>query len=83
MPRNYHLNVMIDKELECALRAHADASGIDLSGATRDLLRYALGVVSSDREAGWHEGYNAGLAAVKKTVGNALTQLAREEVEAA
>ncbi|NIO41525.1 MAG: hypothetical protein GTO41_15930 [Burkholderiales bacterium] len=78
MPGLYHLNVKIDRELERALRAHAEASGLELSAATRDLLRHALGVVSNGRDAGWLEGYNAGLAAVKKTVGEALRDLANK-----
>ena len=78
----YHLNCMVDRELERALRAHAKASGLQISAATRDLLRHALGVVSSEREAGWIEGYNAGLAKVKKTVGTALSKMAREQADA-
>ena len=83
MPRNYHLNVVIDAELERALRAHVKASGLNLSSASRDLLRHALGVVTSERDAGWIEGFNAGIAQVKQTVSSALNELVRSEAEAA
>lgn len=69
---------MIDDELRRALSAHAEAADLSLSATVRDLLRHAVGVVSSEREAGWIEGYNAGLAAVNKTVGQALGKLSRE-----
>lgn len=71
----YHLNVLIDKELERALRLHADQAGLQLSQAVRDLLRHALGVVSSTRDAGWREGYTRGIAEVQRTVNDALKKL--------
>jgi uncharacterized protein (DUF697 family) len=76
--KNYHLNVMIDPELERALRAHAEAAGMELSGAVRDLLRHALGVVSSSRDAGWAEGYNAAYGKVQRAINQALTDVKPE-----
>lgn len=80
MARNYHLNVMIDPELERALRAHAEAAGIELSGAVRDLLRHALGVVSSTREAGWAEGYNAAYSKIARAVNKAINEIKPDAV---
>jgi metal-responsive CopG/Arc/MetJ family transcriptional regulator len=69
----HHLNVILDPELEAALQRHIEASGIDnRSAVVRDLLRHALGVVPSERSAGWREGYNAAVAAVQKSIGTAL-----------
>ena len=71
----YHLNVLIDDELNHALRLHMDQSGLKISQAVRDLLRHALGTVSSSRDAGWHEGYTAAVAEVRKTVNIALREV--------
>ena len=78
MAKGYHLNVFVDREIERALRDHADKTGLPLSAVVRDLLRHALGTVSTQREAGWREGYNAGLRAVQSSVGEALRGLSPE-----
>ena len=76
MAKRYHINLFLDPELGRALENHMAESGIDnRSAVVRDLLRHALGVVGSKREAGWREGYQAGLAEVRKTVGDALRKL--------
>jgi hypothetical protein len=78
MAKGYHLNVFVDREIERALRDHAEKAGQPLSAVVRDLLRHALGTVSSHREAGWQEGYTAGLRAVQTRIGEALKGLAPE-----
>jgi hypothetical protein len=78
MARAYHFNLWLDEELEMALRHHADESGLKLSQAARDLLRYALGLVSSPKDAAWVEAYNESAALVRKRVNQALKQIADE-----
>ena len=73
----YHLNVIVPLELERALRQHARDAGLSVSQATRDLLRHALGVVPTTRDAGWREGYTAASAEVSKAVQTALAEVAR------
>lgn len=79
MANNYHLNVMIDRELELALRAHAESRGVNLSAAARDILRHGLGVVGDGHDAGWIEGFNSGVGEVKKTVSTALSKLIKHD----
>ena len=71
----YHLNVKIDEELERALRMHCEENDLSMSTVVRDLLRSALGLVGSRREAGWREGYTAAIGEVHKTIGEALRGL--------
>jgi len=71
----YHLNVLVDQELERALRAHATAAGLQLSQVVRDLLRHSLGVTKTTRDAGWREGYTRGIAEVQRTVQTALKSI--------
>ena len=71
----YHLNLLVDPELERALKAHAKGRGMHLSAAVRDLLVHALGVVGSESEAGWREGYQRGVAEVMRTVQTALKNM--------
>lgn len=76
MGKTYHLNVWLDPELERALEIHLEQSGLrNRSAVVRDLLRHSLGLVTSTREAGWHEGYNAAVGEVKKTLSTALSKI--------
>jgi len=70
-----HLNVLLDQELFMALQNHAGAAGMTLSQATRDLLRHALAVVTSTRDAGWREGYAGAYAEVQRVVLAAIAQV--------
>ena len=70
-----HLNVLLDQELNMALENHAKAANMSLSQATRDLLRHALAVVTSTRDAGWREGYAAAYAELQKAVLHAISQV--------
>jgi plasmid stability protein len=72
----YHFNLWLDEELETALRLHAAESGLKLSQAARDLLRHALGLVASPRDAAWREAYNETTAEVRKRVNQALRTIA-------
>jgi len=78
MARAYHFNLWLDEELEAALRHHANESGLKLSQAARDLLRHALGLVSSPRDAAWIEAYNECSGLVRKRINQALKQIADE-----
>lgn len=60
------INLLVDRELLAALATHAQQRGINLSAAVRDLLRHALGIVSSPQDAGWREGYVAGFQAMQQ-----------------
>lgn len=70
-----HLNVLLDQELYMALENHAKAAGMNISQATRDLLRHALAVVTSTRDAGWREGYAAAYSELQKAVLHAISQV--------
>ena len=63
------LHVRLDGPTEKALRHHMAAGKLTRSQAVRDLLRHALGTVSGEREAGWHEGLMAGKAEYMKQIG--------------
>lgn len=69
------LQVRLDPELDRALQHHAASAGISVSAAARDLLRRALGVVSSPYEAGWREGYVAAVGQVQETVQRAFASV--------
>jgi hypothetical protein len=74
----FHLNLVIDEELHIALLAFANRAHVNLSQAVRDLLRHALGVVSSPREAGWYEGKNEAAATVLHAVQAAIAKIPAE-----
>jgi hypothetical protein len=76
MGRSYHFNLWLDEELEAALRMHAHQSGLKLSQVARDLLRHALGIVSSPRDAAWREAYSEVSGTVRKRVNQALREIA-------
>jgi hypothetical protein len=75
MPKPYHLNVKLDPELARALAHHAEAGGMNVSEATRDLLRHALGTVTSYEQSVLIEARNRALGAVKKAVLTAINQI--------
>lgn len=70
-----HIHVVLDAELEEALRSRAEANGITVSAEARDLLRRAVGTVKTERQAGWWEGYFAAKAELYRAVGTAVTEL--------
>jgi hypothetical protein len=55
---------------------HAHESGLKLSQAARDLLRHALGLVSSPRDAAWREAYNEAAGEARKRINQALREIA-------
>jgi hypothetical protein len=69
------INVLLDRELYMALENHAAQAGLTISQATRDLLRHALGVVTSTKDAGWREGYQAAVVSVHKAVVQAISSI--------
>jgi predicted nucleic acid-binding OB-fold protein len=80
MAGSYHFNLWLDSELEAALRHYAAEKGIKLSQAARDLLRHALGLVSTPREAAWIEAFNEASAVTRKRINQALRQIADDIV---
>lgn len=50
------LVVRIEPDLDTALRQHAKARGFNKSEAVRDLLRRAVGTVSTEEQAGYKLG---------------------------
>jgi hypothetical protein len=78
MGRSYHLNLWLDDELSTALEAHARNAGLTRSQVTRDLLRHALGLVSSPRDSAWVEAYNSVVADARRKINQALRRIADE-----
>jgi hypothetical protein len=62
------VTVLFDQELYLALEYHAGAAGLTISQTIRDLLRYSLGVVPTERSAGWREGYTAAFNMIQQAV---------------
>lgn len=75
MSKGYHLNVKLDPELYRALSHHADGAALNLSEATRDLLRHALATVTSHDQAMMIEARNRAIALVKKAVATAIASI--------
>ena len=69
---SYHLNVKIDNELHKALLSHAKRLDVEMSAATRDVLRRGLGLVVDNDDAGWREGFTRGVAEMRQSLGKAV-----------
>jgi negative regulator of replication initiation len=81
MGRTYHLNVKIDQELYRALASHAERAALNMSEATRDLLRHALATVTSPDQSIVIEAQNRAIAQVKRAVNQAIGQLGKPDDE--
>lgn len=74
LPTN-HLNCFIAPSLDMQVRYVTDMRGISRSGAVRDLLRHALGITSTDYDAGWREGYAAAAGVLTERIRNAVARV--------
>ncbi len=80
MSKRYHLNVVIDADLEKALRKVADQQNVTVSAIVRTIMREALKPGSADPvKLGWLEGVSAGEAAVRRALGEVMAKLRGSE----
>ena len=66
------VSVRLDNALYNQLKNHAERRGLKPSSAVRDLIRRGLGVVSSERDAGFAEGVFEAKALVLEAINNTL-----------
>lgn len=72
---SFHINATLPDDLHAKLVEYTKAHGLNTSAALRDLLRRALGVVASEQDAGWREGYIAAFQTVVNAAQVAMTNV--------